>query len=232
MPDYTRAGRIAGILFLTALGANLVGSELLDAIVTAPDYLAQAAARKTSVVLGMLAEMASAFAVVGIGVVLYPVLRAHSRHIALGYLALRLIEPMITILIVLSSLLILTLSLDLAAAGGGDPAPWYLVLGGLLQSARDWALMIYILVFCAGAALFYGLLFRTRLVPRILSVWGLLGAAILFGGALVDMLVTDIPPEAYGAVMGLNEIVFPLWLILRGFNADAVRAPAPGAAAA
>ncbi len=231
MPEYIRSGRIAGILFLTALGANLLGSELLDAIVTGPDYLTETAVRKTSVVLGVLAEMVSAFAVVGIGVVLYPVLRAHNPQIARAYLALRLIEPMITILIVLSSLLILTLSLDLAAAGGGDPAPWYPVLGGLLQGARDWALMIYILVFCAGAALFYSLLYRTRLVPRILSVWGLLGTAILFGGALIDMLVTDIPPEAYGAVMGLNEIVFPIWLIMRGFDADAVRA-APGAAPA
>ncbi len=217
MPDYIRSGRMAGILFLVALGANLVGSELLDAIVIAPDYLTATHARETSVILGVLAEIASAIAVVGIGVFLYPVLREHSRVIALGYLAFRLIEPMITVIIVLASLSILALSQQYTASGATDTGQ-YELLGALFQSTRDWALMIYILVFCTGAFLFYGLLFRARLVPRLLSVWGLVGAAILFGGALIDMLVTDIPPEAYGAVMGVNEIVFPLWLIFKGFN--------------
>ncbi|HHS88980.1 MAG TPA: DUF4386 domain-containing protein [Rhodobacteraceae bacterium] len=222
MPDYIRSGRLAGILFLVALGANLVGSELLDAIVIAPDYLSQTYAQKTSVILGMLAEIASAIAVVGIGVCLYPVLREHSQTVALGYLAFRLIEPMITIIIVLSSLSILALSREFMAAGATDPGQ-YALLGTLFQTTRDWALMIYILIFCTGAFLFYSLLFRTRLVPRLLSVWGLVGAAILLAGALIDMLITDIPPEAYGAVMGVNEIVFPLWLTFKGFNTRPAR---------
>ena len=227
MPDYIRTGRVAGILFLIALGANLVGSELLDSIVIAPDYLRETYARKTSVIMGMLAEIASAIAVLGIGVFLYPVLRQHSRVVALGYLGLRLIEPMITVIIVLASLSILTLSREYTAAGMPEPDQ-YELLGSLFQGMRDWALMIYILIFCTGAFLFYSLLLRTRLVPRFLAVWGLLGAAILFGGALVDMLIVDIAPEAYGAIMGLNEVVFPLWLIFRGFNTgETGNRPAP-----
>jgi cyanate permease len=217
MPDFKRTARIAGCLFLLALLANLVGSELLDSIVIAPDYLRETYPHKTSVIVGMLMEILSAAAVVGIAVVLYPVLKFYNRTIALAYLGFRLIEPAITIVIILASLSILTLSQQYILAGAGDVAD-YALLGTLFQATRDWALMIYIMIFCTGAVLFYGLLYRTRLVPRLLSVWGLVGAAILFGGAIVDMLFYDIPVEAYGAVMGLNEVFFPIWLIVKGFN--------------
>jgi Domain of unknown function (DUF4386) len=218
MPDHRTSARIIGALFLGALIANLIGSELLDAIVIAPDYLTQTYARKSSVILGMLFEITSAACVIGIAVYLYPILKPLNRNIALGYLGLRLVEPAITIIIVLASLSILTLSQQFLVATSPDSASFQL-LGTLIQGVRDWALMIYILIFSLGAALFYGLLYRSRLVPRLLSIWGLAGATILLTGALVDMFGYDIDVELYGAVMGLNEVVFPLWLIFKGFNA-------------
>ena len=132
----------------------------------------------------MLMEILSAAAVVGIAVVLYPVLKFYNRTIALAYLGFRLIEPAITIVIILASLSILTLSQQYILAGAGDVAD-YALLGTLFQATRDWALMIYIMIFCTGAVLFYGLLYRTRLVPRLLLGGGLGGPTVRSGAGCV-----------------------------------------------
>jgi hypothetical protein len=77
-------------------------------------------------------------------------------------------------------------------------------------------------VFLIGAAMFYTLLYQSRLVPRWLSGWGLIAivpylvAAILALFGVIDSLST-----AYGlldAPLGVQEMVLALWLIVKGFN--------------
>ncbi len=220
MTEFKYNARIAGALFLAALAANLVGSEWLDSIVDAPDYLVQAFALKGQVVAGALLEILSAAAVAGIPVLLYPVLKRYSRTVALGYLCLRIIEPAITMMIILAALSILSLGQTFAANGGDEAS--YLLLGSILQAARGWALMLYILVFSVASLLFYGLLFKSRLVPRLFSVWGLAGVVVLAGGAIASMFGVALDPMVYGALLGLNELLLAFWMIVKGFNFDLV----------
>ena len=215
---YKTAGRIVGALFLYAILANIVGSELLDSIVTGPDYLTESFPSRVSVVLGGLLEMTVAAAVIGIPVIAYPFLKKYGPTLALGYLGFRLVEAAVTIPIVLSAYTIFSLS-EAYVLGGALDTVTYQLTGTLLQEARTWALMLYILLYMFGAVLFYTLMYKSKLIPRVLSVWGFVGLAVTLVGTLLDMFLTNsLPPEIYGITMGLQEICMGLWLLARGFR--------------
>jgi hypothetical protein len=92
----------------------------------------------------------------------------------------------------------------------------------LLVALRHWTLMfVYIFNGVAGLMLSYMLL-RTRLVPRALSVLGLVGYAALFLAAVLDTLGFIDTAAGAGVVAlvpgGLFELVLPIWLFVRGFR--------------
>ncbi|HEY6665444.1 MAG TPA: DUF4386 domain-containing protein, partial [Propionibacteriaceae bacterium] len=92
----------------------------------------------------------SAF-VIGIGVLMFPILRAHNKAIAAGYLGTRIFEGVVLAIGVVS-LIVLT----------GSPA---IHANSVSYNVAEAGLGIGSLFFCA-------LLFRTGLVPRFLAVWG------------------------------------------------------------
>jgi len=210
-------GRLVGFFLILALLANLVGSELLDAIVTAPDYLSASFSSRSSIVMGMLLEIISAASVVIVLVLVYRALKKTSPKIALAYFCFRLLEPAITISIILASMAILSLSRQYLSVGGGE-AGYFGVMGQVFLDIRNWALMIYIVIFSFGAVLFYSLLFKSRAVPRLFPIWGFAGVALLLGGSLYEMFGYAADPMIYGMVAGLNEIALGLWLLIKGFS--------------
>ena len=98
-----------------------------------------------------------------------------------------------------------------------------------------WAFFFYVFFFTIGALLFYSALYQSRLVPRWISIWGLISAALLLVGTALEMVeaFSGIPAGlrqlVYAAPIAVNEMVLALWLIVKGFNQDALAAvEAPG----
>ncbi len=77
---------LVGALFLTAMAASLVGGGLVESAIAAPHYLATVAENETQLIAGMLLELVNAIAVLGIGVLMVPILKAYSENMARGYL--------------------------------------------------------------------------------------------------------------------------------------------------
>lgn len=218
-------GRIIGALFLFAIIGNLIGSELLDAIVMSSDYYLTTYPNKTNVIIGVLFEILVSVAVVGIGVLSYQIFKKYNETVATGYLAIRIVEAAITIPLVLCSLTLLTLSQNHL---GGSPLDIsnFELLGTLAQELRTWTLMIYIIFFALGGLLFYSLTFRTRLLPRYISIWGLIGLTLAIAGTVYNLFNNNsLPPEMYAMPMGLNEIFLGFWLLVRGFNTAPQNSP-------
>jgi hypothetical protein len=171
------------------------------------------------VIIGVLLELICGAAVVGIAVMMYPILKKYNKNMALGYLGFRIIEPVITIVILISSLSLLTLSQEYVKAGAPD-ASYFQTLGTLFQAERYWAYLMYIIVFSLGALLFYYLLYQSKLIPRFISVWGFVGIALLLSGALFEMFGHSVGMIIYGLPMGLNELFLGVWLIAKGFKSN------------
>lgn len=207
---------LVGALFLLATATFLVSSVLITPVLGSSDYLAAVGKSSTLVIAAALIALIDGLAVVGIAAALYPVLSPRHPALAVAYAGMRTAELAIIAAYVLSPLLLVSLSRSDAAADSAATA-------ALLIGLRHWTLMfIYLFNGVAGLLLAYMFL-RTRLVPRALSVLGLVGYAALFIGAALDTLGLIDTTAGAGAVAlvpgGLFELVLPIWLFVRGFRA-------------
>jgi hypothetical protein len=74
----------------------------------------------------------------------------------------------------------------------------------------------------SGTLLLYGMLYQTKLIPRFISVWRLLGVAIVLANTLFEMIGVSLTNP--GFLMLANELFLGAWLIVKGFSASAVAA--------
>jgi hypothetical protein len=223
-----KTARIVGALFLIAMVTSLVGGIWLETMITAPDYLITVSASQFQVIIGVLLELINCIAVVGIAVAMFPIFRQQNEALALGYVALRIIETVILIAAVISPLLLITLSLEYLSAGAPD-ASAFLTSANLLLSARAYIAGLLVPIFFSLAALvFYSLLYQSILVPRFISVWGLIAVVLLLAWNLLETFGISVPAGMiFGLPIILNEIFLGIWLIAKGFNPSAVN---PGTA--
>jgi len=182
---------IAGVLFITATATYMLGSGFLEPILNAPDYLINVSANQNQVLIGMLLELVNCVAVVGIPVMLFPIFKKHNEALALGYVGFRIIESVIVIVGSISLLSLLSLSQEFVKAGAPD-ASHFLTLGTLLLAARDWTILLGVnIVFPLDALILNYILYRSKLIPRWLSGWGLIGATLLLARGARCALVSD-----------------------------------------
>jgi hypothetical protein len=201
---------VIGALILTATTSYLVGSALIDSAV---DQESLSNPNETQLVTGALLEFVNAAAVVGIGVLLFPILRRYREGMALGYAATRIIES--ALLLVSALFVLVLLPLNEAADAAQLQATGTLALEGY-----DVAFQLAEIALGAGSLLFMYILYAFRLVPRALSLLGFVGYVALFASGWLEI-------AGHSAALlyipgGLFELLLPLWLIFRGFNAPAV----------
>ena len=226
MDPNRRAGVAAGVLFIVATVADLISrAVLVQPILGAPDYLIRVAASEGQVLLGALFLLIGAVAAAGIAIALYPVLRKHSEGLALGSVGFRLIEGTLYLGIVVCLLLLVAVSRESANAGAAASSA-YEVPGSLLMAGRDALGEVAVLAFGLGALLYYWVFYRTRLLPRWLSAWGILAVvSVMTSGVLVMLgLAEPMSPTqlVLAAPIGLQEMVLAVWLIAKGFKPVAV----------
>jgi hypothetical protein len=124
----------------------------------------------------------------------------------------------------LSLLALLTLAQESVSSGSTDTAATDASVQVLL-AVRDWvANFMLSLPFLLGAGMYYYLMYRWTIVPRWLSVWGLLGVAVSLVATPYSGFTQDFGfstfSTALNAPIGLQEMVLAVWLIAKGFNQE------------
>ena len=209
-----------GALYLTLNVAFILGAFVfIEPILSASDYLILVSENRTQVVLGVLLELINGVAVVGIAVLMFPILRQRFKSLALGYVGFRIIEFVMVTLTDISMLSLLTLSEEFVRAGAPE-ASSFQTLGTLLLAERSWAFQMLLIAFGLGALLFYYMLYQLKLIPRFISVWGLIGTTLVLAKIMFDMFGLSLVD--LGVLMLLNELFLGVWLIVKGFNPSAI----------
>jgi hypothetical protein len=219
---YRRTALVVGMLLIVCSVASVLSAAPLGSMLDSPVDLRRVAANDDRVVLAGLIEFVWAASGAGIAIALYPVLRHYGRAMALGAAAARVVEAMLVLVGTLSLLALLTLAQDSVGAGSADNAATDASVQVLL-AVRDWVSNFMILLpFLLGAGLYYYLMYRSAVVPRWLSGWGLFGVAASLVAALYAGFTQDFGfaglSTALNAPIGLQELVLAVWLIAKGFN--------------
>jgi uncharacterized protein DUF4386 len=174
----------------------------------------------TFIIIGGILEIIVALAGIGTAVALYPVLKKQNESFALGLVAARILESS-TIFVGVAFILSIV---SLRQAGAGADA---LVTSNALVSLYDRIFLLGPSFMPAVCDLLLGiLLYKSRLVPRALSVIGIVGAPILVVGYLAVLfgLIGRLAPLAGLSALpvALFEFSLGVWLVVKGFNLSAI----------
>jgi hypothetical protein len=211
-----RAAGIVGILFITGTVAGILSAVFTGPILGDPAYLMKVAANQNQIIMGALMVLIMGFALAMVPVVLFPFFKQYNEALALGAVVFRgALEAFTYIAIAVSWLLLVTVSQGYLDAGAPD-ASSFQTLGALLLAAADWTTQILGIVFSLGALMIYHLFHQSRLIPRWLSIWGLIGASVYLVVPLFKMF--GITLDVLMAPLALQEMVLAIWLIVKGFT--------------
>jgi hypothetical protein len=223
MDTSKRTARIAGVFYIIGTVTGVLSVIFTGPVHSAPDYLTGFSTNETQVILGSLCVLAMGLALAMVPVVIYPVLREHDETLALGYVVFRgALETFTYLATVMSWLYLVVLSRTPAQAGTWD-ASSFQALGTLFVGGEVMS-FITTVVFILGALMFYYLLYRSRLVPRWLSGWGLLSTApyivagfLVIFGVVGHMSTVD---TVFRLPLALQEMALAAWLIVKGLNSS------------
>ena len=223
MHIHRKAAVVAGALFIVATASSLISFlGILDPLLSAPDYLTKIAGNENFVKTGVLFELVNNAAIVAISIVLFPVLRTYSMALALAYIATRVFESVIITIGDISILSLATLGQAYLVADAQQAASLQTTAEALMAIYQWTFLLGPGIVLCFTALILNFVLYQSKLVPVTLSIWGLIGAVLLFAGDILAVYGYDYV-LLFAAPIALQEMAFAVWLIVRGFNTSTAK---------
>ncbi len=228
MDPIRRISLAGGLLYLLTFASSIPQLKLFAQLVDNPEGFVTGTGRLTPVLWGSWLEVVTAFACIATAVVLYPVTRRVSRTAAIGLVTSRVVEGTLILVGVVSVLAVVTLRADFAGVGGvRDDA--LRVTGHALVELRQRTFLIGPGVMAGVNDLLLGyLLYRARLVPRIIATLGLVGGPLILASTTGTIFglwgQTSGPAFALGLPIFVFELAVGAWLTVKGFRPEAVTA--------
>jgi hypothetical protein len=224
--EHRAAATTAGILYIIGTVTGICSKAVTYFPVhDADDPLAYAAKHSGTVATGALLVLVMGLSLAFVPVVLFPVLRRVDEVLATGYLIIRgAVETAIYAILAIAWLLLVPMA-ETMSAGPGTASPAGVRLGTLMIDS-DGASAVLSLVFCLGGALFYVLLYRSRIVPRWIALWGLVGIPLYVAAYVLPMYgvigSNSSEQNLLSLPLAVQEMVLAVWMIARGFRPSAV----------
>jgi hypothetical protein len=216
-----KTARVAGVLYLITFVSSIPALELERPFLQHAGFIA-GTGPDSGLMAGGVLDLVNAFAAIGTAVVLYPLLSRDHPRLALGFVTSRLLEAAA---IVTSVAAILSLvALHNAAAGASSAGKASLVtVGTSLIALHDWTFLLGPGLMPAINALLLGtVMYRTRLVPRIIPIVGLIGAPILIASAVATIFGAYSQVSTPSALAALPvaawELSLGLWMTIKAFR--------------
>lgn len=211
-----------GVLYLITFAASIPQLKLFADVIHDPAGFISTPGSNAAVLWGSWLEVVTAAACVGTAVALYPVTRRVSKTAAIGFVTSRLVEATLIVVGVLSLLSVVTLKADFAGATGAQ-ADALRVTGEALVTMRQWTFLLGPGLIPGVNALFLGyVMYRSRLVPRVIPTIGLVGAPLILMSATATIFGAWDQVSTAGGLCALPiavwEFSLGLWLTFKGFK--------------
>lgn len=152
-----------------------------------------------NIVLGIITDIISGLAVISIALLMFPIFKTNeNKRMSYSYLVCKFTEGILMII-------------------GG-----IFILNPILESYRAVIYKnIHIYFFIFGALFFYILLYRSKIIPKFISVWGIIATIILLIVTIIRLFVVGLSIlDVLLMPMVLNELFLAFWLVFKGFRID------------
>ncbi len=227
MKNYRINALMVGLLYLLGtvfgIASAVVGGDVMSSLVQAKplsgmillDYVATDSSRLLG---GSFLILMMGISLVGMTVFLYPIFKKDSEELAIGMLLFRgVMEGVWYLMTTMSFLTLVVLSEEYVSTGANSTV--LQSIGNVVYKFLNLLGPIGSILFLIGATCLYISFYRTRLIPRWLSVWGLIGVVPYMIFALLHLFGMDNGIGIYLQIpLATQEMVMALWLIIKGFD--------------
>ena len=225
----SNSSRILGVAFLLQFITSFGSGFFLQPALIAPGNISESMIKiannpwlaKTYI----LVEMLTALGIIFLGAILFLTLRKQNENMALTALGFYILEAVLGVVGKSQAFSLLHISQEYVAAG--QPA-YLLTMGQVAYESMDFVgLTLLMLAFCPGAILFYYLLYKSRVVPRALSLWGLITVVPLLIAILLSTFDYQVP-ELVALPYIPFEFVIGIWILVKGIREGSETIGSPG----
>jgi hypothetical protein len=220
MNKYRTTARVVGVIYLAGFVVGIAGNILIQSILGAQNYLATVSANSMTVAFGAMLWLMAVAGDAAHGVLMFPILKQYSERMAIGYLAARIVDAIFIAVMVLFILTQIPLGSEYLKADASD-ASYLQALSTVFGQAKLYAYEIGMSALgLAGLMLCYTL-YKAKLVPRWLAVWGIVGYAVILCGMASAVMASGLG-DLSSIPGGLWEVFMGVWLIVKGFSPSAI----------
>lgn len=217
MENKSRAGLFVGVLIiLQMVGSGLVNLVMEAPLFVEPGFLVNAASHSQQIGLAALIGLISAVVWLGIAVTVFPVFFQYSQRMTLWLLALVIVVAAIGVVENIGVLSMLSVSEAYAKAGNVE-REYLQAVQIVVSSPRNWSHFIVRIFAGSTNLVFYAVLFRFSLIPRIIAGFGVLAAILMITVLTLTLFGYDVIFPLL-APMGLSNLAAALWLMAKGFR--------------
>jgi hypothetical protein len=225
MDGMRKTALAAGLLYLLSF-VSIPRLALYGPVLNDPNFILGTGS-VTGVLVAAVLELIVAFAGVGTAVALFKVVKRQNEGVALGFVGARVFEAGMIVVGIISVVTVVTLR-DVSAGSGADAAS-LVTTGRALVAFQNWTFLLgQTLVPGVNALLLGSLLYRSRLVPRILPALGLIGGPLMISSVIGQVLGINEQYSVWSAIALLPifiwELSLGLWLVFKGFTPSPILA--------
>jgi hypothetical protein len=226
MTSTRKTALVAGVFYLVTF-VSIPTLALYGPVKNHRDWILSSGGH-TGVLVGGFLEVIVALACVGTAVTLYPVVKRQNQGFALGFVAARILEAGMIFTGVISLLSLVTLRQHLGGAAGANAAS-LVTVGASHVAVYNWTFLLGQTLMPGINALLLGtLMYRSRLVPRVIPAMGLIGGPLLIIAVFATLfaqhssltglaMIPVIPVAAWEFSLGV-------WLVVKGFRPSPITA--------
>jgi len=224
--------RVAGLAYIAVILLGIFSVSYIDTNIIVPGNDAATVnniqTNELRFRISVLSEMVMYVLVVLLSLALYVILKSVNSNLALLALLWRLGEAIVGVGVAVLGGFV---PLLLLKHGEAFEAGQLQMLAGSFLDIRNAGLDVVLIFTGVGGTLFCYLFFRSRFIPRILSVWGMFTYLSMLILAVTGILVPNLPESikmGFYVPGGLFELTVGLWLLVKGINIEQWKVYASG----
>jgi hypothetical protein len=216
MSENRKLGLIVGMLYIIGTVSGIMSVVFTGRMNNLNEYFIQIISKNNLYIVGTLFVLCMGFSLAFIPIIIYPILKKQSKILAVGYVIFRgALETVIYMAIFICMLLLLEI---------GKNINEFENIGLIVFKLRELCTLVLVYVFSIGALILYTVLYKSKLLPHWLSLWGIIAIILHFLTGLFQIFGILTEESILSNIMNfpifLQEMVMAIWLIIKGFNYD------------
>jgi len=216
--------RLLGIMFFIVAVTSALSGFMFSSLIESDNIsnsMINISDDPTKMQMSIVGELITAIGIVLLAALLYTTLKKQNKIIARWAFGLWITEAIILAVSRISAFRLLYTSQEYVKAGAPDSS-YFQTLGSLFYESTQFGYSVLMVFYCLGGILFYYLILKSKYVPKVFPLWGIIVASLGFIGILFVLFDYDVPMYVFLPILPF-ELAIGVWLMVKGFRPQEIK---------